>query len=221
MLSRVQNQLETSYPLPKPANQAAGSGQVFSVSLDTAMLETLVNDLSKAGFDTGKLNITDSQGRQVSVATQPGSQNFDTSAAAPAALSTAANSPFNSPPATSSPAATNSRDPFVPQFQNVQVLSSFGGAWDLNPTYFATRETADWLAKKYGTGEVVEAPYGGQGGPFAATANQYEIKLQNGKLVNAGLLADYYRRAPEDKFPGVADEMIRADLIKDNGPDAV
>jgi len=223
MLSRVQSQPQTNFDLPKPATQTADSGQVFSLSLDKAMLQTLVGELNKLGMDTSKLQIEDSQGRQVSVSSQGGRQILDTSAATASPVPT---TPFNSPPATSAPSTATSGSasdaPFVPQLQkDVQVMSSFGGAWNLNPAYFATRDTAQWLANKFGTGEVVEVPYGGQGGPFAATATEYQIKLHNGKMVNAGLLADYYQRAPEAKFPGIADEMIRADLIKDNGPGAV
>jgi hypothetical protein len=226
MLSRVQSQPQTNLDLPKPATQMADSGQVFSLSLDKAMLQTLVGELNQLGMDTTKLRIMDSHGRQVSVSSQGGRQVFDTTATAAAATSPMATTPFNSPPATSVPSTATpvsaSDAPFVPQLQkDVQVMSSFGGAWNLNPAYFATRDTAQWLANKFGTGEVVEVPYGGQGGPFAATATEYQIKLHNGKTVNAGLLADYYRRAPEAKFPGIADEMIRADLIKDNGPGAV
>ncbi len=86
-------------------------------------------------------------------------------------------------------------------------------SWSLNPNYFASRETADWVSKKYGTGEVVELPFGGDGGPFQASEKEFHIKLANGRTVNAGILAAYYDRNPEFQFPGVADKLIR-DVLK-------
>jgi hypothetical protein len=111
---------------------------------------------------------------------------------------------------------------FVPEFlQDVKVFSVYGTSSGLNPAYFATRATAEWMAKKYGTGEVVETPYEGNGGPYLANANEFQIRLSNGKLTNAGTLADYYRRMPESQFPGLADYMVRSVLISDNGPGIV
>jgi hypothetical protein len=85
-------------------------------------------------------------------------------------------------------------------------------SWNLNSTYFATKDTAQWIANKYGTGKVIEVPFGGSGGPFSASANEYAIQLADGRQVNAGILAGYYARNPEDKFPGLADKLIRGQL---------
>ena len=94
--------------------------------------------------------------------------------------------------------------------ENVIVTSAFGGTWLLNPDYFATPETAQWMASKYGTGEVVEQTIYGFGNPYqATTSTQANIKLANGTLVNAGLLACYYQTYAESKFPGLADIMVR------------
>ena len=82
----------------------------------------------------------------------------------------------------------------------------------MNSAYFATTETAQWIATKYGTGEIVEVPFGGNGGVFSASANEYHIKLRDGRLVNAGILAGYYERNPPNKFPGLADKLIRGQL---------
>ncbi len=76
------------------------------------------------------------------------------------------------------------------------MVSAYGGSSALNPIYFATPETAQWIANKYGTGEVVARPYDATGGPYTANGTEYYIRLQNGGLVNAGLLADYYQRMP-------------------------
>jgi hypothetical protein len=36
--------------------------------------------------------------------------------------------------------------------------------------------------------------------------------VSNGRLVNAGLPADYYRRMSEAQFPGMADRIISSSL---------
>ena len=102
--------------------------------------------------------------------------------------------------------------PFVPTFRSVSVGGSKQGPLPANPYYFSSLETAKWIADKYGTGEVLQVPYGGTGGPFGASEMEYHIKLPNGHLVNAGILASYYDRNPESKFPGVADQLIRGVL---------
>jgi hypothetical protein len=97
---------------------------------------------------------------------------------------------------------------FVPAFRKA---TGTDGAitWSLNSTYFATKETAQWIAAKFGTGEVAEVPFGGNGGIFASDANELHIKLKDGRLVNAGLLAGYFERNPPGKFPGLAEKLIR------------
>ena len=101
--------------------------------------------------------------------------------------------------------------PFVPVFRTATITDGVQ-VWGLNHTYFATRETAQWIANQYGTGQVVEVPFGGNGGPYSASATEYHIKLADGRLVNAGILAGYYERNPETLFPGLADKLIRAQL---------
>ena len=101
--------------------------------------------------------------------------------------------------------------PFVPVFRNATITDG-KQVWALNRTYFASQETAQWIASKYGNGLVVEVPAGGNGGFFSASANEYHVKLADGRLVNAGILAGYYERNPPDKFPGLADKLIRAQL---------
>jgi len=68
------------------------------------------------------------------------------------------------------------------------------------------------LANKFGIGEVAEVPFGGNGGIFASDANEFHIKLKDGRMVNAGLLAGYYERNPPEKFPGLAEKLIRSQL---------
>ena len=223
MLTRIQE--FTPKPLAvADAAEPPAPGEEFSVTLDQATLKLLLDDMSKLGIDTSKLKIS-------SEPAQPSANNG--SSLPPAGTDattapTARRTPFDPQPApVVSTAATPdasavSAAKFVPEFvQDARVYSVYGTSSGLNPAYFATRATAEWMAKKYGTGEVVETPYEGNGGPYLANATEFQIRLSNGKLTNAGTLADYYRRMPEDQFPGVADSMIRSVLIADNGPGIV
>ena len=200
-----------------PVVKQAATGEEFSVSLDKATLTLLLDEMSKVGLDTSKLKISNNPA-------QPGAVNVT----GPTATPTPRLTPFDPQPTpvvstTHAPDATvGSEAEFVPEFlQDVRVFSVYGTSSGLNPAYFATRATAEWMAKKYGTGEVVETPYEGNGGPYLANANEFQMRLRNGKLTNAGTLADYYRRMPESQFPGVADYMVRSVLIADNGPGIV
>jgi len=152
---------------------------------------------------------------QVSAASGSSVQFFGGWTAKTIAQTTPAPAPASSQPAaaasTEVPPAADGSTPFVPQFMtNVEETSSMGGGpWPLNPAYFATQQTAQYLADKFGTGQIVQVPFGGTGGPYAASAEEYHIVLPNGATVNAGLLADYYVRMPESQFPGLADTMIQ------------
>ncbi len=100
---------------------------------------------------------------------------------------------------------------FVPSFR--PAFGSDGQQqWPLNSEYFATKETAEYMATKYGTGQVLEVPFGGSGGLFSASADEYWIELPDGRKFNAGILAGFYERNPEDKFPGLAEKLIRKAL---------
>ena len=199
MLSRIQDYVAPVLNAPKPEQAAAQSSQVFADVLSRESLGALLGELIKRGIDTSKLQIPGGNSSQIPVSPQRGSQVIATPAAAAADVK----------PTASKADATAA--PFVPEFQqNLQVTNMYGGSTPLNPFYFATRATADWIAQKYGTGEVVERPYEGSGGPFSANGTEFCIKLQDGRLVNAGLLAAYYQNAPENQFPGVADQMIRS-----------
>jgi hypothetical protein len=218
MLARIQEFTPKQLAVPDPVAKQPSPGEEFSVSLDGATLTLLLDEMSKMGLDTSKLQISNTGNPQ------PSGAGSATSASSSAKLT-----PFDpqpAPMATSAPAAGTSPAisdaEFVPEFQqDPKVFSVYGTSSGLNPAYFATRETAEWIAKKYGTGEVVEVPYEGNGGPYFANATEFQIRLSNGKLTNAGTLADYYRRMPESQFPGVADSMIRSVLISDNGPGIV
>jgi hypothetical protein len=199
VISNIQD-LSRSYAPEVVANQKlTAPAQTFAEALteESSTSNSQVSDTTGVSgqFFGGWTAVTTSQHAPV---TTP----FDPQPAAPAA-----------PPETQTPAAPSA--PFVPQFlDNVRVLSEFGDSWPLNPAGFATQQTAQYIADKFGTGQIVQVPFGGSDGPYEATAEEYHIVLPNGKTVNAGLLADYYVRMPETKFPGLADIMIQVAVAK-------
>src|SRR5262245_25996676 len=82
--------------------------------------------------------------------------------------------------------------PFTPSFR--QAHGYYTGdnppaPWPLNSEYFATMETAQYIAAKYGNGTVDTRPFGGSGGLFTADQDEFWITLPSGKQVNAGILA--------------------------------
>ncbi len=209
MLARIQEYTPKPLAVSDPVVKQPAPAEEFSVSLDQATLTLLLDEMSRLGLDTSKLKISSDpaqpsqQSATASFPTAPRLTPFDPQPAPAASHATATRTSAASPEA-----------PFVPTFrENAQVVSAYGGSWGLNSTYFPTRETAKWIAQKYGTGEVVEVPYEGSGGPFYANASEFQIRLKDGRMVNAGFLADCYRRMPEAQFPGLADQMIRASLV--------
>ena len=176
--------------------------QVYSLELDKDSFSALLEALKKSGIDPAQLKSDPPGEGQNSAPGTPSSQNPAAGAVPPAAAGASAADPVPS-------------KPFAPLYRSATVTLTAGvpASWSLNPNYFASRETADWVAKKYGTGEVVELPFGGDGGPFQASEKEFHIKLPNGRTVNAGILAAYYDRNPESRFPGVADRLIK-DVLK-------
>lgn len=66
------------------------------------------------------------------------------------------------------------------------------GAYNYNPLYFATRQTAEKVAQLLGGTVVEKNAMVGSGGPFIQNQANYMVQLPNGHLVNAGLTASYY-----------------------------
>jgi hypothetical protein len=224
MLTRIQEFTPRPLAVSDPVMKQLAPAEEFTVSLDQATLKLLLDDMSKLGIDTSKLKISSETAQPAPANGRSLPPSGASSTTRPASRLT----PFDPQPApvvttaAAPDAAAISEAQFVPEFvQNARVYSVYGTSSGLNPAYFATRATAEWIAKKYGTGEVVETPYEGNGGPYHANANEFQIRLKNGKLTNAGTLADYYRRMPENQFPGLADYMVRSVLIADNGPGIV
>ena len=100
--------------------------------------------------------------------------------------------------------------PFIPAFETHVVQNELTGVeYPLNPDYFATPETADFLMKKFFAHFVSLRPSGANGGPFKVDG--MERWLEFGTFsVNAGIIASYYARNPEDQFPGVADSLVKS-----------
>ncbi len=105
---------------------------------------------------------------------------------------------------------------FVPGFeqQYIYVTNNSGGRdkYPLNKYYFATQVTTEELVKRYGFHAILFVPFGGSGGPNAATAMERHVVCSNGVDFNAGLLASFYDLNPEEKFPNVADNLIRKEI---------
>ena len=111
------------------------------------------------------------------------------------ALFTSRSNPPTTVAPTAPPVVITAQSMFGP---NPWVLNPGGVApngvtYGYNPAYFATRETADTLAKIYG-GTVEETnaitPYG----PFKQNQLNEMIRFPNGNVVNAGILASYFDR---------------------------
>ena len=223
MVSRIENSLALEFVAPPRGRIAAQSSQTFADQLSSESLGALLGELQKRGIDTSKLQTQTGNGRQNSVGSQPGSQVLDTPQSTTAS-NTSYDSPFNPKPSAlvnsdTAPQAAATEALFVPEFQQDQTVTGFyGPPIPLNPTFLPTRATAEWLAQKYGTGEVVAAPYMPAGGPYNSTATHFSIRLKDGSLFPAGDLAHYYWLAPQSQFPNVADELIRSNFRSQIGP---
>jgi hypothetical protein len=105
---------------------------------------------------------------------------------------------------------------FVPTYEPVPVLTNaWGGHETLNGLYFASRETALYIMKRFGGLSIFEAPIdAAAGGGFTSTDwTMWHIRFPGGFDMNAGVLAGYFLRGPEKDFPGWAASGIR-DAIK-------
>jgi hypothetical protein len=81
----------------------------------------------------------------------------------------------------------------------------------LNFIWWADASTAKALAARYGAKAVAMPPY--YPAPWHRStfdpASQWYLQFPDGTLINAGILADYFRRNPEAEHPGVADKYVR------------
>jgi hypothetical protein len=105
---------------------------------------------------------------------------------------------------------------WVPTFlTGVTINSPFGGPYAMNSDYFATPETANTLCKRLQCSFVYSRPCAEASDPFFCSQPQMWITFPDCFTVNAGVLAAYYVRNPEDQFPNVAYNAIQAVLATD------
>jgi hypothetical protein len=79
----------------------------------------------------------------------------------------------------------------------------------LNPDYFATAETAEWIMRRFGAREWFERVAPGNEGPiYTCSHKERWVRFWDGLEMNAGILAAYFKRMPEDQFPGLADRFV-------------
>lgn len=99
---------------------------------------------------------------------------------------------------------------------------------NLNMDYFATVATAKEMASLFGADHIKEIPYpGGSGGDLSTDAPPQRILVwKDGLEMNAGKLATFWVRNPEDEFPGLAFKLATRsvqdtrefyDMMKANG----
>ncbi len=88
------------------------------------------------------------------------------------------------------------------------------GQIPLNFIYWATAKTAKEIATRYGAQAVLMSPYypAKNYRETFSPAAQWYLQFPDGTLMNAGMLADVFRRNPEQAHPGLADKMVK-DLI--------
>ena len=108
-------------------------------------------------------------------------------------------------------------EPFRPTFIRGKVISGDTGeiiqdiesdSLENFQSYFADFETAEVLAKRYG-GKVIEQLHGGlENGPRFEPPMSYAIQFPSGQILNAGLMASYFIRMPEDVFSGAAEKAV-------------
>jgi len=214
MLPRIESQSSTPHATSVRGQVPRQSTEVFSDVLAGESVGTHLIKLPKTPVEASGPQATGGGDRQNPVASQPSSQILDTPETGtpifdPLAIFAPKSGSGGQSAGTQPSPSADTTPSFVPEFQqNVEVVSSYGGSSPLNPIYFATPQTAQWIADQYGTGEVVARPYNATGGPYTANGTEYYIRLQNGGLVNAGLLADYYQRMT----PAEADREIRQGL---------
>lgn len=80
----------------------------------------------------------------------------------------------------------------------------------MNPDYFASDETAEWIMHRAQAAEKFERVAPGNEGPlYTCSELQWWLRFPDGLELNAGILAAYFTRNPEDQFPGLAESFMR------------
>lgn len=94
--------------------------------------------------------------------------------------------------------------PFTPTYLAVTLNDQFGHVYPLNPWYFADVPTGAAVCAKLGCVQVTSRPCEFGGGGATCSAPELVLNWADGLTENAGLMASYWTRNPEDKFPNVA-----------------
>ncbi len=84
-----------------------------------------------------------------------------------------------------------------------------GIVYGYNPFYFATQQTAAKVAEMIG-GTVVESnQFTPNGGPFNQSQPNYMVRLDDGRMINPGLVASFYTHGYPQSY---VDSMITAEI---------
>ncbi len=104
--------------------------------------------------------------------------------------------------------------PFTPTYEDLRVTDHLNGkTYSLNPWYAASKETAEEVCRRFFCAVIAEKPIidAAPGSPFQFPFVRILV-WPDSLEVNAGLLASYYTRNPEDQFPNVAERFVSAIL---------
>lgn len=125
-------------------------------------------------------------------------------------------SPGDAPPVEVAPTSPPFKPAFVDPTPTLDLVQVVGGVsavinrTPLNRYYFATDDTAEIVRGKLGGLAIVKQEFGGVGGGFQCSTLENHIIFRGGVNINAGILASYWDRNPEDRFPGVALSLAQA-----------
>lgn len=103
---------------------------------------------------------------------------------------------------------------FIPTFEKQAVVNTMvnGKPWPniLNMDYFATEETATYMMQRFGAHHIREGSYleGFAGDLNSDAPPKRALVWRDGFEMNAGVLAAFYKRNPEEEFPGLAAKMV-------------
>jgi hypothetical protein len=113
---------------------------------------------------------------------------------------------------TPAPAAAPTAESFFgpnPWMTNPTGIAPNGVTYSYNPFYFATRLTAEKVAQMAG-GTVVESKqFTPAGGAFAQQQPNYMVQLNDGRLINPGLVASFYTHGYSQSY---VDQMVAAEI---------
>jgi hypothetical protein len=161
-------------PAPTDASPAASSGMtVYHTPFGDVMVDTLATPATPAG--AGRPAIPP-------VVVHP-------------ALATANPAPAAAPPAAPTLQAEFGNQPYLDKPTGKGPI----GPYDFNPIYFATKDTANTVAKLVG-GTVVEQNDMVTGGPFSQSAPNEMIQFADGRQVNAGLVANFFNHGYSQSY---------------------